>query len=200
MIRRTQGILICLSFILLFCHNLYSQTREFINGDLLPDAPELAVRGEYSVGVRTIDLVDKDRLDILNRKDGNVPKYDRSLKVEVWYPAHLEGKKEIEFYDEVMGVNGDTLRPLIPFQFKGRCLRDAKPFKDNGKFPLLIMSHGYPGSRLIFTYLAENLASKGYVVASIDHLESTYRDRAAFESTILNLLYRDPKFKVSVSV
>lgn len=186
MIRRTQGILICLSFILLFCHNLYSQTREFINGDLLPDAPELAVRGEYSVGVRTIDLVDKDRLDILNRKDGNVPKYDRSLKVEVWYPAHLEGKKEIEFYDEVMGVNGDTLRPLIPFQFKGRCLRDAKPFKDNGKFPLLIMSHGYPGSRLIFTYLAENLASKGYVVASIDHLESTYRDRAAFESTILN--------------
>lgn len=177
----------CLSLILLFCQsNLYSQTREFINGDLLPDAPELSARGEYSVGVRTVDLVDKNRIDILNRQDGNVPNYDRLLKVEVWYPADLEGKQEIEFYDEVMGVNGDTLRPLVPFQFKGRCLRDAKPIKDKGKFPLLIMSHGYPGSRLIFTYLAENLASKGYIVASIDHTESTYRDRAAFESTILN--------------
>ena len=48
------------------------------------------------------------------------------------------------------------------------------------------MSHGYPGSRLIFTYLTENLASKGYVVVSIDHMESTFRDLAGFPSTLLN--------------
>ena len=37
----------------------YSQAAEkpFIYGDLLPDAPELAVRGEHSVGVQTLELI-----------------------------------------------------------------------------------------------------------------------------------------------
>jgi hypothetical protein len=56
----------------------------------------------------------------------------------------------------------------------------------NRFFPLVIVSHGYPGSRLIFTYLTENLASKGYVVVSIDHAESTFRDLAGFPSTLLS--------------
>jgi predicted dienelactone hydrolase len=34
--------------------------------------------------------------------------------------------------------------------------------------------------------LGENLASKGYVVASIDHTDSTYADKAAFGSTLYN--------------
>jgi predicted dienelactone hydrolase len=35
-------------------------------------------------------------------------------------------------------------------------------------------------------HLGENLASKGYVVASIDHLDSTYDDRQPFQSTLYN--------------
>jgi predicted dienelactone hydrolase len=49
-----------------------------------------------------------------------------------------------------------------------------------------VVSHGYLGSRLLMTYLTENLASKGYVVVAIDHTESTYRDAAPFPSTLLN--------------
>ena len=55
-----------------------------------------------------------------------------------------------------------------------------------GPYPLLIISHGYPGNRFLLSHLAENLASKGYVVASIDHTDSTYSDQAAFGSTLLN--------------
>ena len=40
--------------------------------------------------------------------------------------------------------------------------------------------------QLLFTYLTENLASKGYVVVSIDHMESTFKDAAGFNSTLLN--------------
>jgi predicted dienelactone hydrolase len=47
-------------------------------------------------------------------------------------------------------------------------------------YPLVIVSHGYPGSRLQMSYLTENLASKGYVVVAIDHLESTRADKAGF--------------------
>ena len=53
-------------------------------------------------------------------------------------------------------------------------------------YPLIIVSHGYTGSRYLMTYLTENLASKGYVVVSIDHTESTFRDAAGFNSTLLN--------------
>jgi len=56
----------------------------------------------------------------------------------------------------------------------------------NGPFPLLVVSHGYVGSRFLMTYLTENLASKGYVVVAIDHTESTFKDANAFHSTLLN--------------
>jgi predicted dienelactone hydrolase len=38
----------------------------------------------------------------------------------------------------------------------------------------------------LFTYLTENLASKGYVVVSIDHTDSTFKDANNFNSTLLN--------------
>jgi predicted dienelactone hydrolase len=68
----------------------------------------------------------------------------------------------------------------------GRALRDAAPQRKDEPFPLVIVSHGYPGSRLLLTYLTENLASKGYVVVAIDHTESTYADLSGFQSTLLN--------------
>ena len=59
--------------------------------------------------------------------------------------------------------------------------------------PLIVLSHGYTGYRSQFFYLAEHLASHGYVVASIDHTDSTnaHVDFAnapggGFMSTLLN--------------
>lgn len=159
----------------------------FVFGDALPDAPELAPRGEYKVGVRTLELVHKNQIDILKSKAGVEAMYDRPLKVEVWYPAELASDaKELVTYDQVLGASNDPKRPLIPFQFLGRATRDAKPKTNSGAFPLIVVSHGYLGSRLLMTYLTENLASKGYVVVAIDHTESTYRDAAPFPSTLLN--------------
>lgn len=170
-----------------FSTQIIAQSNEFIFGDLLPDAPELAQRGEYKVGVRTLTVVDPGRLDVLNAADGKVPTYDRSLTLEVWYPAFIPaGQEELTEYESVLGQSGLPNRPIIPFTFKGRALRDAEPDKSDGPYPLVIVSHGYTGSRLIFTYLTENLASKGYVVVSIDHTESTYQDAGKFSSTLLN--------------
>jgi hypothetical protein len=52
-------------------------------------APELAARGRYPVGVRTIEIVHRDQIDILHfdKTTGKAPLYDRPLTVEVWYPA-----------------------------------------------------------------------------------------------------------------
>jgi len=159
--------------------------NQFVYGDLLPDAPELAARGDYSVGVQTLDLIHKNQLDILNYGKGADSLYNRPLKVEIWYPAEV-GSNELIYYDEVMGQNGSPTRPIIPFTFLGRATRNAKPVTTDGSFPLVIVSHGYTGSRYLMTYLTENLASKGYVVVAIDHTEATFRDAAGFQSTLLN--------------
>jgi predicted dienelactone hydrolase len=159
----------------------------FVFGDLRSDAPALAPRGAYHVGVRTLELVNPDQLDILNAVDGEAPLYDRPLTVEVWYPAIIPaGETEITEYDEVLGLSNNPDRPLIPFTFLGRALRDAEPDTSGAAFPLVIVSHGYPGSRMMMTYLTENLASKGYVVVAIAHTESTYTDVGPFPSTLLN--------------
>ena len=55
-----------------------------------PAAPELAAYGPLDIGVRTIQVTDKNRPDILNIKEGGpIVRYDRTLTLEVWYPAAL---------------------------------------------------------------------------------------------------------------
>lgn len=165
--------------------NAQTADNQFIYGDALPDAPELAARGDYKVGVRTVKFTNKNQPDILNVAKGVAPMYDRELTVEIWYPAALkEGEKELTSYNELMGTANDPKRPTIPFTFAGRASRDAA--STDGKFPLVVVSHGYVGSRYLMTYLTENLASKGYIVAAIDHAESTFRDAGGFTSTLLN--------------
>jgi predicted dienelactone hydrolase len=167
----------------------YSQSTEkpFVYGDMLPDAPELAARGEYAVGVQTIDLLHENQIDILNYGKSSDSLYDRPLKVEIWYPATSDAETgSLIAYDEVMGNANTPGRPIIPFSFLGRATRDAKGLYSDEPYPLIIVSHGYTGSRFLMTYLTENLASKGYVVAAIDHTESTFRDAAGFNSTLLN--------------
>lgn len=183
--------LLPLSSIFLFLLNgvlipsAHAQSREFIYGDALPDAPELSTRGDFNVGVQTIDLVNPNQVDILNSKDGNDPLYNRAITIEVWYPASISEDAKAVVYDEVMGTANDSLRPLTPFTFNGRAYRDAQPITGS-TFPLIIVSHGYVGSRFLMTYLTENLASKGYIVAAIDHTDSTFKDANAFQSTLLN--------------
>ena len=187
-----QGILCALIFLnALFTEgSSFAQTRietPFVVGDALPDAPELAARGTFKVGVQTLDFVNKGQVDILKIKDGVASFYDRPIKVEVWYPAIIpDGAKEWVMYDEVLGKSDDKKRPLIPFTYAGRALRDAVPQKSDTPYPLVIVSHGYVGSRYLLSYLTENLASKGYVVVAIDHTESTFRDVGGFQSTLLN--------------
>ncbi len=144
-----------------------------------PDAPELAHYGPHKIGVTTMTFTNPDQVDVVNTgPEGEIARYDRSLTVEVWYPAAADTQP------------GGTLQALVRdgvtvATLTGQAARDAAP--DSGDtYPLVIVSHGYPGNRFLMAPLAENLASKGYVVASIDHRDSTYDDQTAFGSTLVN--------------
>src|SRR5687767_3457268 len=147
---------------------------------IAPSAPELAALGSYAVGVGTLDVTDQNRPDILKTKAGGpLARYDRTLTLEVWYPATLTaGQKPGGEYRVI------TRDPAVHATLDGQAVRDAQLAK--GPFPLVIISHGYPGNRFLMSHIGENLASKGYVVVSIDHKDSTYDDHQAFASTLYN--------------
>ena len=144
-----------------------------------PDAPALAAYGDHVVGARTFELSNPGQIDIVNTTADNAPTYDRPLTVEVWYPA-ADGVEAGGTYE------GVSLRAAsVQVALEGQAVRDAAPAAE-GSFPLIVISHGYPGNRFLMSHLGENLASKGYVTVSIDHTDSTYADQNAFGSTLLN--------------
>ncbi|MGB3402267.1 MAG: hypothetical protein WBA77_06215 [Microcoleaceae cyanobacterium] len=143
-----------------------------------PDAPELADYGLLPVGVQTLTFVNPDQIDVLKIDGEDVPRYDRPLTVEVWYPAEQRSDRRGKYSAIIR--DGETTVELT-----GRAIRDARPATGES-FPLVVISHGYPGNRYLMAHLGENLASKGYITVSIDHTDSTYSDQAAFGSTLLN--------------
>lgn len=122
-----------------------------------PDAPPYAIRGPYAVG--TMELVIE-------------PDSDRPLVTTAWYPAVMpEDMGALE--PEIVY----TLFAAIPdFTATGNAILDAEQDASGGPYPLIIMSHGSPGSRFVMPYLAEHLASHGFVVLSIDHFGDTMAD------------------------
>ncbi len=148
-----------------------------------PVAPELASHGAHAIGVRTLRVTDPNRPDILSTKEGGPTlRYDRALTLEVWYPALLApGQSPRGDYPGVI-----TRDPSVIVTLRGRAVRDAAVEPSKNGFPLIIVSHGYPGDRYLMSHLAEHLASHGFVVASIDHKDSTYEDQKAFASTLYN--------------
>ncbi len=146
------------------------------------DAPELAKLGSFGVGVKTMVLVDRDQVDLFafDAKTGTAPKRDRKLTVDVWYPARPAPGASPETYSASM--DSEPPSPPAAFQVPGLAVRDAPA--EAGRFPLVIVAHGYGNVTVAMSWLTENLASKGYVVAAIRH-EDHYFDPLGLPSALL---------------
>lgn len=129
--------------------------------------------GPFPVGVMTTVFVDKSRTD-------NVTKEPRTLVTEIWYPATDEarGKPKNKFSDfiptrvtpEIEEQLKNTYRvPLAMLDklFTDEAVRNA-PVRQ-GRFPLVVFSHGNGGTRHQNTFWCDYLASHGYIVISADH-------------------------------
>jgi predicted dienelactone hydrolase len=147
------------------------------------DAPELARLGQYSVGVRTLSFVERDQPDLLamDPSSGVVPKHDRKLTVDLWYPASPSPGARRGTYSGTL----PSEPPSAPagFTVPGIAVRDARPA--GGGYPLVVVSHGYSNATAAMTWLTENLASKGYVVAAIRHEDPPITDASKFPELIL---------------
>lgn len=139
--------------------------------DLLrPDAPARAAHGPYGVGRTTLELTNSDVPRVVNLMTGQGPKRaDRTLVVELFYPAQSS--------TQPTPIQTELRDGTTAIELWGLSAADAEPAASGAdRFPLLVVSHGFPGNRFLLAHLAENLASKGYAVACIDHRDSTYTD------------------------
>jgi len=106
--------------------------------------------GPHAVGRTTITIVDPDR-------------GDRTLPVDIWYPAVDDGATPASVYD------------LLVAAIVSDVALDNPPAAD-GSFPLLVFSHGNAGVRYQSIFLQEHLASQGFIVAAPDHVGNTALD------------------------
>jgi predicted dienelactone hydrolase len=124
------------------------------------DAPELAQLGKHGVGtlVESVAVAGPD---------------SRAVRVRLWYPA-VGGGQATTYSHRLERVGA----PAVAVNYPALAVASAAPAK--GRFPLVVMSHGYRGWPELMSFLGENLASKGYVVAAIDHSDRPFTDGPSF--------------------
>ncbi|MDO7843506.1 dienelactone hydrolase [Sphingomonas sp. CA1-15] len=122
------------------------------------DAPELAALGQYPVGVADAAFVQPQQADPLQGKDSPAIT-DRRVTMKVWYPAAKAGPGTV-YHAAMTGETGADVAFTVP----GLATPGAPGAK--GRFPLVILSHGYGNTPEALSWLGENLATKGYVVVA----------------------------------
>lgn len=132
------------------------------------DAPELAFMGPSHVGYRTLTFIHKAQPDVENAASAEAPVVmrDRPLRVSLWYPAKAPkaDATPVVYRDSLWG---EPPREPVVFSQKGMAIANA--VAQGHGHPLVVISHGYSNNPAVMTWLSENLASKGYVVAAIHH-------------------------------
>ncbi|MFI7128510.1 alpha/beta hydrolase family protein [Nonomuraea sp. NPDC050153] len=132
-----------------------------------------APTGTHPVGTTALYLKDTSRPD-----PWNLDVDARELKVTLWYPAEQrEGERAPYMTPKesglamkrygIAGVPDDTLS-----RTRTNAVKDAEP--TGRKLPLVVLSPGFTNPMSTLTSLAEELASRGYVVAGIDHTYESY--------------------------
>ncbi|WP_033322551.1 alpha/beta hydrolase family protein [Streptomyces yerevanensis] len=125
--------------------------------------------GQYPVGRRTLHLVDRNRTDPWVPTAGN-----RELMVTVSYPARSASgspaaymtDEEAQLLLEARGLGGVVPRETVA-RARTHAQVGARPVP--GHFPMVLLSPGFSMPRTTLTSIADDLASRGYVVASVDH-------------------------------
>ena len=130
--------------------------------------------GEYAVGVFTY-TVHNDREETMYNALGTM----RSIPVKVYYPVTKESVEGLPKARYMSKAAVDAIRKnfYVPIKYekvesngtnRSECYENA-PFIESERFPLIIFNYGYCSFLEANTYLLIELASHGYVVASVGH-------------------------------
>ncbi|MDB6019199.1 MAG: carboxylic ester hydrolase [Pedosphaera sp.] len=144
---------------------------------LLPVFQFPAPTGPCRVGTTVLHLVDNSRAETFSKN----PKDHRELMVQIWYPAEPAADAKPQYYlSNLAGAKSPNLnQQVMGFRFshldqvQTHSYPDAPLSQSKQKYPILVFSPAWSGSRIQNTFQMEELASHGFVVAGIDHTYCT---------------------------
>lgn len=117
------------------------------------DASSLAGGGPHAVGVR-----------VLGDEDSPIP-------MTIWYPALEDSTRAATTYSYAINMLGpDTSTALATYG--GGARHGLAADRAGGPYPLVILSHGFAITPSSYAWLAEHVASWGFVVLAPHHRES----------------------------
>ncbi|WDZ87689.1 alpha/beta hydrolase family protein [Micromonospora cathayae] len=136
-----------------------------------PAVPALALpapTGPHPVGTTWLHLTDHDRPDPWR------PERPRELMVSLWYPAATGAGRPAPYTTagvsaKIVEAEGLPLPPDVLTTVRTHARRDVPVRPNRHGWPLVLLSPGFSLSRESLTGLAEDLASRGYLVAGLDH-------------------------------
>lgn len=129
--------------------------------------------GEYNIGTFAMDLVDQGRIEIYGETKGE----NRKIRIQIWYPSDETSKEIVPWYYDgkeiAKSVTAFTGMPGFLLEhtamIHSNSYKGVSLSKNESKYPVVIISHGWSGYRNLHTDFAEMLASNGYIVISVDH-------------------------------
>src|SRR5262249_45559784 len=110
-------------------------------------AMPVAAQHRNPVGVREIEYVE--------------PKEQRTMWMAVFYPAAAPGTSMLR----------------LPFTVNVTLYADAAILPGRAKRPLVMLSHGRGSDAWQYAWFAQALASRGYIVAALNHYRANSYDR-----------------------
>ncbi|MGN0164846.1 MAG: hypothetical protein ACI39R_01570 [Lachnospiraceae bacterium] len=153
------------------------------------------ITGKYMVGTTCFSVEDEKRKETLGDYNGN-----RKISIRMYYPVEkesIEGKKKASVFSE---KKKKALCKAYHIKKMNAEMNSADyyenvPVSTNEKFPLILFSHGYNSYVEANTYLCCDLASHGYIVASVGHafeaIENDYEDGSfdLYDKKINKMMY-----------
>jgi hypothetical protein len=121
--------------------------------------------GQYSVGRRTLVLVDSSRREVGTAE----PEDRRQITINVWYPSPKMTLPAAPYMP-----NAEKYRGMVSNETAARWADLASPVQVDavtapGQFPILLFSHGWGSRSASSSIWLTEVASRGFVVVGVDH-------------------------------
>lgn len=147
------GLILVVIFVL-FMGASAKKGDEVMYTRLRNDTPKYSVQGPHPVGIHDMAI------------DGLA-----TLEITVWYPAVKDDDREapITYLYEIK--MGNPFGTVALASYDGQAMRDAPFDFSTSPYPLVILSPGFSIGSSAYAWLAEHLASYGFIVISPEHHE-----------------------------
>jgi len=128
--------------------------------------------GPYDIGTKTYQVNDASRNEIYGTQTGI-----RKFNFQIWYPFIKTNEKRLAPWLIDQEITSQALSR--DFGFPGFLLNQTQfvnshsyldaEFTEEKTYPVVIISHGWSGTKYLHSDLGENLASQGFIAISIEH-------------------------------